>query len=99
MTVHGGTAKLLATNFQEANPIYLNAEFARSMGHPDCPISPMMLFNIVLSLGVQNESEKAIANLGYYDAHFLRFVYPHDTLRAMTKVIEVKERGEGKPGI
>ncbi|HVO30585.1 MAG TPA: MaoC family dehydratase [bacterium] len=99
LTIHGGIAQQFATSFHEANPLYLNAEFAKAMGHPNCPASPQLVFNIVLSLGVQNDSEKAIANLGYYDAQFVRFVYPHDTIRAMTKVLNVKDRGEGKPGI
>ncbi len=99
LTIHGGLAQLFATSFHEANPIYLNREFAKAMGHPESPASPQLVFNIVLSLGVQNDSEKAIANLGYYDARFVRPVYPHDTLRALTKVLNVKERGEGKPGI
>ncbi|MCB1708060.1 MAG: MaoC family dehydratase, partial [Halioglobus sp.] len=43
-----------------------------------------------MSLGVQNDSEKAIANLGYYQVQFLRPVYPGDTLRAFTRVLERK---------
>ena len=49
--------------------------------------------------GVQNDSEKAIANLGYYQVQFLRPVYPGDTLRAFTRVLERKDRGPDKPGI
>jgi 2-methylfumaryl-CoA hydratase len=52
-----------------------------------------------LSLGVHNDSEKAIANLGYYNVQFLRPVYPGDTLRGYTKVVDRKARGEDKPGI
>jgi len=63
------------------------------------PVSPQFVFNVVLSLGVQNDSEKAMANLGYYDAQFLRPVYPGDTLRSLTYVVERRERGPGKPGI
>jgi 2-methylfumaryl-CoA hydratase len=48
---------------------------------------------------VQNDSEKAIANLGYYQVQFLRPVYPGDTLRAFTKVLERRDRGPDKPGI
>lgn len=99
LTISLGLASLFATSFHEANPLFLNAEYARALGHPSCPASPQLVFNIVLSLGVQNDSEKAIANLGYYDAHFLRPVYPGDTIRSLTKVLAKKDRGEGKPGI
>ncbi len=85
--------------FMQTNPLYLNSDYAKAHGFRDLPASPQMVFNVVLSLGVQNDSEKAIANLGYYNAQFLRPVYPGDTLRAYTQVIDRKERGADKPGI
>jgi 2-methylfumaryl-CoA hydratase len=85
--------------FMQCNPLYLNLEYAKAHGFPDLPASPQMVFNVTLSLGVQNDSEKAIANLGYYQVQFLRPVYPGDTLRAFTKVLERKDRGPDKPGI
>src|SRR5512147_2808590 len=68
-----------ARTFMQTNPLYLNTDFAKAHGFSDLPASPQMVFNIVLSLGVQNDSEKAIANLGYYNAQFLRLVYPGTT--------------------
>lgn len=88
-----------ARTFMQANPLYLNGQYARAVGFADLPASPQMVFNVTLSLGVQNDSEKAIANLGYYQVQFLRPVYPGDTLRAFTKVLERKDRGPDKPGI
>jgi len=85
--------------YMQCNPLYLNREFAKAHGFADVVASPQMVFNVVLSLGVQNDSEKAMANLGYYDAQFLRPVQAGDTLRALTKVIDRKDRGAGKPGI
>ena len=88
-----------ARTFMQANPLYLNSQYAREVGFPDLLASPQMVFNVTLSLGVQNDSEKAIANLGYYQVQFLRPVYQGDTLRAFTKVLERKDRGPDKPGI
>ncbi|MEM8561439.1 MAG: MaoC family dehydratase [Pseudomonadota bacterium] len=88
-----------ARTFMQTNPLYLNVQYAQAMGFRDLLASPQMVFNITLSLGVQNDSEKAIANLGYYQVEFLRPVYPGDTLRAFTKVLERKDRGPDKPGI
>jgi 2-methylfumaryl-CoA hydratase len=88
-----------ARTYMQANPLYLNTQYARDHGFTDLPASPQMVFNVTLSLGVQNDSEKAIANLGYYDVQFIRPVYPGDTLRAFTKVLERKDRGPDKPGI
>ena len=57
-----------ARTFMQTNPLYLNAQYARAHGFTDLLASPQMVFNVTLSLGVQNDSEKAIANLGYYQA-------------------------------
>lgn len=99
VTISLGFAIEFATEFMEANPLYLNQDFARAHGFLDVLVSPLMVMNIALSLGVQNDSEKAIANLGYYNIKFCEPVYPGDTLRAFTKVLNRRERGEGKPGI
>ena len=88
-----------ARTFMQANPVYLNRQYACDIGFPDLLASPQMVFNVTLSLGVQNDSEKAIANLGYYQVQFLKPVYPGDTLRAFTKVLERKDRGVDKAGI
>lgn len=88
-----------ARNYMQCNPLYLNEQFAKASGFAGLVASPQMVFNVVLSLGVQNDSEKAMANLGYYDAQFLRPVYSNDTIRSLTKVVDRKERGAGKPGI
>jgi len=85
--------------YMQCNPLYLDLEYARAHGFSQLPASPQMVFNVVLSLGVQNDSEKVIANLGYYNAQFLTSVYPGDTVRAMTMVVDRKERGADKPGI
>ncbi len=88
-----------ATTFMEANPLYLNEEWARANGYEGLPAAPHLILNLALSLGVQNDSEKAIANLGYYDVRFLRAVYPGDTLMGRSRVVGRRDRGPGKPGI
>jgi 2-methylfumaryl-CoA hydratase len=88
-----------ARTFMQANPLYLNTQYARAHGFDDLLASPQMVFNVTLSLGVQNDSEKAIANLGYYQVQFLKPVYPGDTVRSFTKVLERRDRGPDKPGI
>ncbi len=98
MTIYPAFAVEFATTFMEANPLYTNAEYAKAHGFRDLVVSPLLVMNLALSLGVQNDSEKAIANLGYYNVCFVRPVYPLDTLRSMTKVLERKVK-EGKPGI
>jgi 2-methylfumaryl-CoA hydratase len=99
MTLDRGLCQDFATTFLECNPLYLNAEYARACGYETAPASPLLVLATVLSLGVQNDSEKAIAHLGYYDVFFPRPTYPGDTLRASTRVVRRQERGETEPGI
>ena len=94
-----GRMEAFARTYMQCNPVYINDQYARACGFAGLVASPQMVFNVVLSLGVQNDSEKAMANLGYYDAQYLRPVYAQDTIRSLTKVIDRKERGAGKPGI
>lgn len=98
-TFSAASIDAFSRTYFQCNPLYLDHEYAKANGFDTVPASPQMVFNIVLSLGVQNDSEKVIANLGYYNAQFLRSVYPGDTLRAATKVIDRQERGSDKPGI
>lgn len=98
-TVDRTFAQEYATVFHDACPLFLSEPYARAHGFDDLLVHPMMVFNLALSLGVQNNSEKAIANLGYYNVEFKRPVYPGDTITARSKVLERRERGAGKPGI
>lgn len=99
VTLDRGSMLAYARTFMEANPLYLNEAFARSQGYDALPAAPHMVMNLALSLGVQNDSEKAIANLGYWDVRFLRAVYAGDTLTGKTRVVDRKDRGADKPGI
>ncbi|MBI1910094.1 MAG: MaoC family dehydratase [Deltaproteobacteria bacterium] len=98
-TISDSFAQEFATTFLDTNPLYLNAEYAKGHGFRGQVVPPLMVLNLALSMGVQNDSEKAVAHLGYYDVVFPRTVYPGDTLRSMTKVLARQDRGEGKPGI
>lgn len=99
LTVGAALIEDFARTFLEHNPLHLNREHARALGHPDVPAPAQLVFNVVLSLGVENDSEQAIANLGYYDAAFLRPVYAGDTLSSFTRVLARQDRGADQPGI
>ncbi|MBX7149006.1 MaoC family dehydratase [bacterium] len=99
ITIYPSFAQEFATTYMEMNPLYINAEYAKAHGYRDLVVSPLMVMNIALSLGVQNDSEKAIANLGYYNVCFAKPVYAGDTLRALTKVLKRDVKEGGKPGI
>lgn len=97
-------AQAFAATFMQANPLYLNEPYARAHGFGGLLVSPLMVLNLALSLGVQNDSEQAIAHLGYYDVVFPRPVYAGDTLRSQTRVLSrrlrgVDQQGNPKPGV
>jgi len=98
ITINSDHAYSYTSTFHETSPLYRSLPYAIAHGYTDIPVHPLHVFNIALSLGVQNNSEKAIANLGYYNIFFQRTVYPGDTIRSMSQVIDKKDRGD-KPGI
>ena len=98
-TIDLSFAQEFATTFMETNPLFLSKSYAQAHGFKDLLVSPLMVFNMALSIGVQNDSEKAMANLGYYNVQFLMPVYPGDTLSASTKVLKIDDKGADKPGI
>jgi 2-methylfumaryl-CoA hydratase len=99
LTFHPALVQDYATTFMESCPLFLSQVYARELGFGGQPVPPLMVLAATLSLGVQNESEKAIAHLGYYDVCFPRVMYAGESLRAMTRVMDRKQRGPGEPGI
>ncbi len=98
LTIYPAFAQEFATTFMQTNPLYLDEHFARAHGFAGLPVSPMMVLNVTLSLGVQNNSEQAIAHLGYYHVEFPQPMLAGDTLRAESQVLSRRIRG-AKPGI
>ncbi|WP_199434787.1 MaoC family dehydratase [Qaidamihabitans albus] len=74
------------------NPLYVNDEYAREIGHPRSPVNPYLAFLTVLGLSVEDTSEKnggAFLSVEYVS--FLEPVYPGDTITAHTTVHQVRE--------
>jgi 2-methylfumaryl-CoA hydratase len=72
--------------------------FARAIGYGNAPIDDLLVFHIVFGKTVPDISLNAVANLGYANGHFLKPVYPGDTLSATSEVIGLKENSNGKTG-
>lgn len=99
LTISAAFSQEFATTYMDANPLYLNDEYAKAHGFEGMLVPPLMVLNLALSLGVQNDSEQAIANLGYYNVRFPRPFYPGDTIQAVTRIVDVQDKKDGKPGI
>lgn len=99
VTVPEALAHLFAAGAMEANPLYLSRRDARRAGHERPPVHPHLVLALVMALGVEGDSEQTRAYLGYRELRFLRPLYPGDTLRAATRVLEVRDRGPDRPGV
>jgi itaconyl-CoA hydratase len=104
MTHHWGRTLTQADNvaFSTATcawlPLHLNVEYARSQGHPDVVVNPMLVLSIAVGLSVEDLSESGGPFLGIDDCVFLRPVYPGDTITASSRVIEMRT-SVSKPGV
>lgn len=98
LTIPADFALSFASTFMQANPLYLNEPWAKDHGFPGLLVSPLMTLLAALALGVQNDSERAIAHLGYYDVEFPRPVYAGDTLRSRSEVLSRRPRRPDEQG-
>jgi len=64
------------------NPLYSNVEYARALGHQDIVVNPLLVFNTVLGLSVEDNSEIGGPFVGVGQLTHHRLVYPGDTLSA-----------------
>jgi acyl dehydratase len=88
-TITEAEAVGFATATLNSNPLYFNAQYAQSHGHVAIPADPLLAWNIVFGLTVEDLSFKVAGagNLGYPVIRFLRTVYPGDTLYAESEVL------------
>jgi acyl dehydratase len=95
-TINAGDNSLFVTLTQMYNPIYFNEPYAKSQGYEQVVIAPMLVFNTVLGLSVEDLSLKG-PFVGINECNFHRPVYAGDTLRAESKVIE-RRMSKSRPG-
>ncbi len=70
------------------NPIYFNAEYARSLGYDDTPVHPLFVFNVVGGMTVEDLSEGGGLFLGIDNLNNIKPVYPGDTLTSSSEIVE-----------
>jgi len=95
-TISQAENALFTTLTLHFNPQYTNVEFARSMGHRDTPVNPLLVFNTVFGLSVQDLSEHGTAFLGVNELNHVAPFYPGDTLFARSTVIDQRLSGSKK---
>ena len=87
-TLNEGDNSLFSTLTLHFNPLYFNAEYARAHGHPGVVLNPLLVFNVVFGLSVEDLSEGGGAFLGVDELTFHQPVYPGSTLTARSTVVE-----------
>ena len=73
--------------------------FAMSLGYEGAPVDDLLVFHMVFGKTVPDISINAVANLGYAAGRFAGAVYPGDTLRAVSRVIGLKENSSARSGV
>lgn len=73
------------------NPLYTNADYARAHGHRDMVVCPLLVFNIVFGLTVEDLSERGGPFLGVDKLTYHRPVIVGETLYADSDVIATRE--------
>jgi len=95
-SINSGDNSLFSALTQMYNPLYLNKEYAKAEGHPGCVVAPLLVFNTVLGMTVEDLSLRG-PFVGIKDCKFLSPVYESDTLTCRSAVLN-KRYSESKKG-
>ena len=72
------------------NPLYANRVYAHALGHRDILVNPLLVFNTVLGLSVEDNSEIGGPFVGVGKLTYRTCVYPGDTIRARSTTIAAR---------
>ena len=98
-TVNDGDRTLNNAVYPFRHALYSSDVFAGSCGLPCAPLEDFALFHFVFGKSVPDVSVNAVANLGYAEMRFNRFVCSGDTLSAKSVVIGTRETSNRDSGI
>jgi len=99
-TITSGDNAAFTTSTLSFCPLYFNEPYAQSLGHPRTVVNPMLVFNTVFGLSVEDLSEGGGPFLGVDACAFVKPVYVGDTLIARSTVRSAREsKGQAGYGI
>lgn len=78
------------------NPLYFNAAYAQAHGHPGLVANPLLVFTTVFGLTVEDLSEGGGPFLGVNELTYHQPVYPGNSLRAASTVLDRRLSGSQK---
>lgn len=80
------------------NPMHMDREYARNTPFRQPIAHGLGVFSMASGLGVSSPLVRTIALFAVREWKFMNPVYPGDTIRVRTAVVEKKLRGRGKRG-
>jgi acyl dehydratase len=96
-TITDGDNAAFTTQTLSFCPLYFNEPYAKSLGHPRTVVNPLLVFNTVFGMTVEDLSEGGGPFLGVDNCRFLVPVYVGDTLTARSTVLARRE-SKGQKG-
>ena len=96
-TITAGDNAAFTTSTLSFCPLYFNEPYAQSLGHPRTVVNPLLVFNTVFGLSVEDLSEGGGPFLGVDQCAFVKPVYVGDTLIARSVVVNARE-SKGQQG-
>lgn len=96
-TVTESDNTLFSTLTLAYNPSYTNTCHAQAQGLRGSPVNPLLVFNVVFGLSVEDLSEGGGPFLGVDDLQYLQPVYPGETLYSESEVKQAR-LAEKRPG-
>lgn len=90
-TINEADNSLFTTLMQMYNPLYFNERYAQDNGHKSVLVNPLLVFNMVLGMSVEDLSENRGPFVGISDCIFHKPVYAGDTLTAVSEVIATRK--------
>jgi len=87
-TINSGDNSLFSSLTLHYSPLYFNLEYAKQLGHDRIPVNPLLVFNTVLGLSVEDLSEGGNGPfLGINECEYHATVYEGDTITCKSTVI------------
>lgn len=96
-TITSGDNAAFTTQTLSFCPLYFNEPYAKAHGHPTTVVNPLLVFNTVFGMSVEDLSEGGGPFLGVDECSFHQPVHVGDTLSARSRVISARE-SKGKAG-
>ena len=93
-TLNEGDNSLFTTLTLHFNPLYFNEPYARAHGHPGVVVNPLLVFNTVFGMTVEDLSEGGGPFLGVDAMTHHRPVHVGDTIHAHSEVVGKRTSGK-----